>query len=151
MARGELERAGLADATGLRRRLRLLDAPRAAERFQRLRRCIRDDEFPQQRDRELLLLLAWSGVLAHRLSREERKIALRRLRGIAERQPEESGVWSAPASGRQPAWEGTWALGAVAALGGADLLVDGASGDFGGADGGAFDAGGFGGGGEGGY
>jgi hypothetical protein len=151
MARAELEQAGLVATTGVRRRLRVLDAPRAAERFHRLRRCIRDDEFPQQRDRELLLLLAWSGVLARRLSREERKIALRRLRGIAGQQPDESGVWRAPLSGRQPRWEGTWALGAVAALGGADLLVDGASGDFGGADGGAFDAGGAVGGGEGGH
>jgi hypothetical protein len=146
MARAELQDAGLVEATGVRRRLRLLDRPRAAERFHRLRRCIRDDEFPEPRDRELLVLLAWSGVLANRLSRDERRIALRRLRGIAGRQPEESGVWQAPGGGRQPAWEGTWALGAVAALGGADLLVDGAAGDFGGADGGALDAGGFGGG-----
>ena len=47
-----------------------------------LRRCIENDELSRPRDQHLLLLLASSGVLVQMLSRDERLIALRRLRKL---------------------------------------------------------------------
>ena len=78
----ELERAGLVEARRVFGRLRLADRPRAGRRFDELLRRVRDDELTDSRDKELLLLLAASGVLAHRLSGEDRRLAARRLRTL---------------------------------------------------------------------
>lgn len=78
----ELRRNGTLEPPQMLRRLRLADRSIAARRFDRLRRCIRDDEYPEPRDRELLLLLAWSGVLAQRSTKVERRLAARRLRKL---------------------------------------------------------------------
>lgn len=96
----ELELAGIVEPPrGLGRRLRLADRGRAADRFHRLQRCLDQDDFPEPRDRELAILLAWSGVLARRLSRGQRRIAVRRLRKLA-RSLERDGLWQgAPLSG----------------------------------------------------
>jgi len=102
----ELELAGIVEPPrGLGRRLRLADRGRAADRFHRLQRCLDQDDFPEPRDRELAILLAWSGVLARRLSRDQRRIAARRLRKLA-RSLELDGLWQAPLSGTlaEPEW-----------------------------------------------
>jgi len=76
----------------------------------------------------LLLLLALSGVLAHRLSRDERRLAARRLRTIVE-VPRRAGLIP-PAEGPQAqASQGIVALGIVDLLGRSDLLA-GAVGDL---------------------
>lgn len=46
---------------------RLLDRAALAGRYGRLAACMRTNTFPDPRDRSLILLLAWMGVLAHRL------------------------------------------------------------------------------------
>lgn len=76
----ELERLGLAQPKRALGRLRLADRARAAKRFNQLLRPIREDKLSDSRDKELLLLLAGSGVLAHRLTYEERRLAARRMR-----------------------------------------------------------------------
>jgi hypothetical protein len=82
-ARAELLRAGLVARHGLLGRdLRLTDLKAAAERFHRVQRNVRDNSFPTERDRELLVLLAWAGALGNRMSRDERRLASRRLRGF---------------------------------------------------------------------
>lgn len=77
-ARRELRRAGLISAG----RLELADRPRARARFREFCRCLEDPEAADARAWELLLLLAWSGVLAARLGKEERRMAERRLRAL---------------------------------------------------------------------
>ena len=79
----ELELAGLIEPHRLGSRLRLADRAQAAQRFNRVRRCLRDDDFADPHDRALVVLLAWTGVLARRLSRDERRVALRRLRVLS--------------------------------------------------------------------
>lgn len=78
----ELERLGLVEPKRVSGRLRLADPSRAGKRFHQLVGCVLQDELSDPRDRVLLLLLAGSGVLAHRLSRQERRLAARRLRTL---------------------------------------------------------------------
>lgn len=52
-------------ATG--RNPQLLDRAALAARYDRLAACMGANEFPDPRDRTLILLLAWTGVLAQRL------------------------------------------------------------------------------------
>ncbi len=75
-ARKELEGAGLADG------MRLLDRAVAAERFRQVRRCVVEGDCAGERERELAVLLGWSGVLAARLSKNEQKRARRRLKQL---------------------------------------------------------------------
>jgi hypothetical protein len=115
------------------RRLHLRDRIPAAARFHRLRRCFATNDFPAPRDRQLALLLAWSGVLGARLGRDERRIAARRLRELVQNELE--GVWQVPLSGEapRPAW--LLAIGKVAYEAQqplmADALTDLIRGDFG--------------------
>ena len=89
-ARGELLRAGLVARHGpFGRDLRLTDLKAAAERFHRVQRNVRDNSFPTERDRELLVLLAWTGALGNRMSRDERRQASRRLSAFT---PSEHGL-----------------------------------------------------------
>jgi len=76
-ARRELHDAGLI-AGGLR----LSDRGPVAERFRRIRHCLLEDDFADDRERELAVLLAWSGVLAARLSKQEQRVARRRLKEL---------------------------------------------------------------------
>ena len=80
-AAAELKAAGLAEAR--LGRLRLADRTLAVRRFKRLHGLLRDGELSEPRDRELVLLLTWTGVLASRLSKEERRIAARRVAELA--------------------------------------------------------------------
>lgn len=107
----ELERTGLVQIG----RLELADRASGAEHFRRVRRCMKDDEAPEVRDWELLLLLAWSGVLIHRLGRHDRRIALRQLRLLVP-SPEEGESWQPPGGEQQemPAWITT--LGGISAM-----------------------------------
>ncbi len=119
-ARRELWDAGLIERGRALRGLRLADSRPAARRFQRLRACLRDDDFPEARDCELAVLLAWSAVLPQRLSRDEWRVAVRRLRKLV-------AVPSArqvALSGRQPMTEGVLALGLVGSLASTDWLSD---------------------------
>lgn len=102
----ELERAGLLQPRGaFGGRVQLADRRRAVTRFNRLRKCLDEDNLSEPRDRELALLLAWTGVLQHRLSRDERRIAARRIRKLA-RTVELDGKFQSPLSGTQgePDW-----------------------------------------------
>jgi uncharacterized membrane protein YgcG len=129
-AYAELERAGLMapDSTALRPRLAHREARTAALR--RVRRCLRDEDAGDPRDRELLLLMGWSGLLTAWLSRDERRVAVRRLQH-----------WQSSTSA------GFGAIGLAAA---ANLAIEAAAGDFSGGDSGGFDVGGGGDGGGGG-
>ncbi len=152
----ELERAGLVERRWVFGRLRLADQE-ARRRFHQLVRCLRDDDLTDPRDRVLLLLLAGSGVLAHRLSYEECRLAARQLRTLVRSHQKASLV--PPAHGAQAS-----ITAGVSALGRIDLgitrdlyeelfegLVSGDMGDFGVSDltSGGFDHGGGSGGGDG--
>jgi hypothetical protein len=50
--------------------------------FARIRRGIETGEFDDERDQALFGLLAWTGVLAQRLSRSERRTAAKRLKAL---------------------------------------------------------------------
>ena len=78
----ELEAADLLKSRRPFGRMRLADSSAAGVRFQRLLSCLRDGKDLPPRDRELALLLAWSGLLAERLSKGDRRIVARRLRGF---------------------------------------------------------------------
>src|SRR4051812_40353367 len=75
----ELQAAGVVDDAGALRRVRLTDPAAARRRFADLVRGMTENELNDGRDRELLLLLAWIGTLAGRLSKSERRLAARRL------------------------------------------------------------------------
>jgi len=140
-ARAELQAAGLVERRGALGRLHLLDRGWATRTFNHVRGC-EPSCAEHERDQILFVLLAWSGVLRRRLSRDERRVALRRL----------SGLVPAPHGERQGALPGLWGLGAVAVVAHADLL-SGAGfgfGDGGGGGGGGGGDGGYGGGGDGG-
>jgi hypothetical protein len=141
-ARAELERAGVIETTGLRRSPRVIDKEAAAQPFQRLLGGIRANEFQRPRDRELILLAAWSGVLRDRLSKEERRLATRRLPDLAQT-PRWGENRPVPADG-QPEWDEMAALRAIVALGGAQVLVESALSDLRGPEAGASDIGGVG-------
>ncbi len=68
--------------------------------------------------------MAWSGLLTAWLSRDERRLALRRLQG-----------------GGAPLSEGVAALGAVGLATAADLFAESGFGDFGGGDAAGLEAG----------
>ena len=130
----ELERVGLVQPRRVFGRLRLADSTRAGKRFQQLVRCVQENELTDPRDRELLLLLAWSGVLAHRLSYEERRLAVRRLRKFVP--PPKAGVGQARLRGQAPVSEMTAGLGVVGlAAGGAGFDFGGCEASFGGGGG----------------
>jgi len=95
---GELERLGLVQPRSVFGRLRLVDLARAHARFDQLLRRVREDELTDSRDKELLLLLGGSGVLAHRLSDEERRLAARRMRTFV-RPPSDREALSPPPRG----------------------------------------------------
>ena len=81
-ALGELRAAGLVERSLLPGHHPLIPGSGASTPFARLRRCIVYEGLRTPRDVELFVLLAWSGVLAHRLSRSERTRAQRRLRAL---------------------------------------------------------------------
>lgn len=136
-ARGELAHAGLIVSGRPFAELRLTDTARAARRFQDLRRGLLEGDLSDPRDQGLAALLAWSGILAGRLSRDEWRIAVRRLRGMAA-----TPAGRAPLSAQQRMTEGVLALGAVAFGASDDWLSEIGSGDFGGGDGGFGSSGG---------
>jgi hypothetical protein len=145
----ELERAGLVEPSRVVGRLRLADRA-ARSRFHQLVRCVREDQLTDPRDRVLLLLLAGSGVLAHRLSYEERRLAARQLRTLVRSHQKASLI--PPAHGAQASiTAGVSALGRIDRGITRDLyeelfegLVSGDMGDFGVSDltSGGFDHGG---------
>jgi uncharacterized membrane protein YgcG len=147
-AQRELEAAGLLE----RGRLRLADRARTMQLFNGLWRRIERDELDDPGDRELVVLLAWTGVLRRRLVKDERQLALRRIRRIVSEPPRRGQLVPDPNAFPAPMTQGTLAVGAIAALGASDLLADLSSGDLGGADFGGADFGGafVGGGGDGG-
>ncbi len=118
-ALGELETAGLVRRTGpLGRRLELIDRAPGGRRFRELRDLIRKDKLTKPRDVELFVILAWTGVLARRLPRQERRVASSRARRLG------STMAGADAARTMPAI--------------ADLGLAGAGGGFG-----SFDSGGM--------
>ena len=119
-ARRELVRAGLVEPKLLLRRVQLTDRRPAGRRFRALWHCIEADEFPDQRSRDLAVLLASSGVLAERLTSHQRWIAWRRLKNLMT--SDETGAWVAPLAGAAPLSDGIAALG-VAELRGIDALL----------------------------
>lgn len=157
----ELAQAGLVQSRSLASiRLCLADRPAAMRRFRRLCGALLDDDPPAARELSLVLLLAWSGILPKRMTRDERRIAARRLRRLA-REPLLTATLQAPLSGASQDPEWIYGLGRVAYEAqedfAVDVISDFASGgldgiDFGhpgpgGVDGGASSGGGDGGGG----
>jgi hypothetical protein len=124
-AYAELERAGLVAPGSTARRPRLADRDVRTAVLRRVRRCVRDEKAGEPRDRELLLLMAWSGLLADWLSRDERRLALRRLQ-----------------DGPMPELQGLGALGLVGAAATAELFAEAGFGDFGGGEAAGLEAGG---------
>jgi hypothetical protein len=78
-AHRELRAAGLLAPDSTARRPRLADRKARAEVLRRVRRCVLDSSAGELRDRELLPLMAWSGLLVPWLTRDERRLALRRI------------------------------------------------------------------------
>jgi uncharacterized membrane protein YgcG len=78
-AYAELERSGLLAPDSTRRRPRLAEREARTAALRRVRRCLHDQEAGEPRDRELLLLMGYSGLLTEWLSRDERRLAVRRL------------------------------------------------------------------------
>lgn len=127
----ELEAAGLVGGGGVLGRMKLTDPAAARARLAQLVRGMTEGELSDGRDREVLLLLAWAGVLVGRLSKSERRIAARRLRSWGQAA---SDVWQPEGQAPAPIPD---AHGAVAALGGMVALSSAAYDGFG-----SFDAGG---------
>jgi hypothetical protein len=128
LAMRELEAAGLVHDAGVARRMRLTDPAAGRRRFAHLARALTENEVEHARDRELLVLLAWAGLLAGRLSKGERRLAARRLRAWGQ---ETGGVWQPEGSAPQAIPD---AYGAVAALGGIAALAVAAHDGFGSLD-----------------
>ncbi|HEX8648589.1 MAG TPA: hypothetical protein VF715_16970 [Thermoleophilaceae bacterium] len=105
----ELREAGLARRGGVRRRIRLTDPAEARRRFQRLRETIAAGAAEDPRDVLLLALLAYSGLLAGRLTKGERRRAARMLWRVLRQ--ERTGAWDAPLSGEQSVNQAVMALG----------------------------------------
>jgi hypothetical protein len=122
-AYAELARAGLLNSGSTPRSPRLEDRAARSAVMRRVRRCLQDVE-GEPRDRELLLLMAWSGLLSGWLSQDERRLALRRLQ-----------------HGQAPVSEGVAALGAVGLAASSDLFAEAGFGDFGGGDAGGLEPG----------
>jgi hypothetical protein len=83
-ALAELEQAGLVRGSLglLGDRVALVDRAPAGVRFRALQQAIRDDTLEGDREWDLFVLLAQSGVLARRLPRNERRAAASRLRKL---------------------------------------------------------------------
>jgi hypothetical protein len=124
-AHGELRAAGLLAPDSAARRPRLAHREQRTGVLRRVRACVRDKALDAPRDRELLLLMAWSGLLSDWLSRDERRLALRRIQDT-------------PA----PQFQGLGALGLVSAAATADLFAEAGFGDFGGGEAAGLEAGG---------
>ena len=108
-AMGELARAELLRPESLQ----LADRPRATARFRAVCECLEQPSAADSRAWELLVLLAWSGVLAQRLSKGERRVADRRLRGLFKTADDD--LWGFPGGEyAMPAWVPR--LGGIAAL-----------------------------------
>ena len=89
-ALGELRAAGLVTRDGPVGRVRIADRAQAAARFGRLREALAegrlDDRSTEEgRERDLVMLLAWTGALGARLSAHERRVASRRIRALAQK------------------------------------------------------------------
>jgi hypothetical protein len=122
-ARRDLVAAGLVEPSLRLRKLRLVDRRSPGRRFRALWESIEADELAGERDHQLAVLLASSGVLAQRLATSyEREIAWRRLKGVLS--SDASAAWVAPLTGAAEMTEGIAALGAVALRGGEELLGD---------------------------
>ncbi len=89
----ELTDAGLIEGTGPFDRVRLVDRAAAGARFRRLREALAEGTLDEGhgegareegRERDLAMLLAWTGALGARLSAHERRVAGRRIRALAE-------------------------------------------------------------------
>jgi len=125
-------------------RLELVDRGPAGQRFRELKDAMHHHRLGHEHDKQLFVLLAWTGVLARRLNRSERRVAVLRLRKLGRSladAPREGAVSSA-------------AITALVFAGGGDSfdtgsLVDSSGLDSGGGgDGGDFGGGDFGGGGD---
>lgn len=123
-AHEELAAAGVVVPGSTARTPRLADREPRTAVLRRVRRCIRDEDAGEPRDRELLLLMAWCGLLTEWLSRDERRLALRRLQD------------------RAPATQGIGALGWVGAAASAEMFAEAGFGDFGGGEAAGLEAGG---------
>jgi hypothetical protein len=132
----ELRAASVVDDAGALRRARLTDPARARRRFADLVRGMTENELNDGRDRELLLLLAWIGALAGRLSKSERRLAARRLHAWGQAADE---ALQPEGGAPQPSSD---AYGAIAALGGMTALSVAAYDGFGPTDSGAAHGGG---------
>jgi hypothetical protein len=139
----ELEGLGLVERRRPVGRLRLADRTLAAKRFQPIRRGLVDDDIRDPRTLDLALLLAWTGLLGHRLTRNERRMAARRLRKLV-RDPRLSATREAAFPGEAPTPEWVGAVGRIAFEAQEGLLIDVVS-DLGSGDLGGFDPSDFGG------
>jgi hypothetical protein len=124
-AHGELARAGLLAPDSTASCPRLSDREARTAVLRRIRRCVRDEAAGEPRDRELLLLTSWCGLLSDWLTRDERRLALRRLH-----------------DGPAPQTHGIAALGFVGADATAELFAEAGFGDFGGGEAAGLEAGG---------
>jgi hypothetical protein len=88
-ALGELRAARLITRDRPLGRIRLADRAEAGARFRHLREALADgtldaDGADEGRERDLAMLLAWTGALGARLSAHERRVASRRIRALAQ-------------------------------------------------------------------
>jgi hypothetical protein len=79
LVRGGLGRLGA--------RVELVDRTPPGRRYRAIEQAIRDDTLGDERDKELFVLLSWSGVMARRLPKHERRTAASRLRHVARTSP----------------------------------------------------------------
>jgi hypothetical protein len=68
-------------------RVQLVDRAPPGRRFRAIEEAVREDTLSEERDRELFVLLSWSGVMARRLPKHERRTAASRLRHLARTSP----------------------------------------------------------------
>jgi hypothetical protein len=139
----ELERSEVIEPRRPFGTVQLLDRKRAGKSMAQLRSRVADGDLTNPRDQQLLLLLAASGVLAGVLTRDERRIAQRRLRKLRDSYRKNADAIHLDKKERLPtANESTrgvpadiLALGAVAYAVERDMLTDAIIDSF---DGGAF-------------
>ena len=79
LVRGGLGRIG--------RRVELVDRAPPGRRYRAIEQAVREDTLADERDRELFVLLAWSGVMARRLPKHGRRTAGNRLRHVVRTSP----------------------------------------------------------------